>query len=914
MKIRTALIALALLLCLMALPAGAEPDGCSITLPAGYETSGRNYPVVYVLPQDGFAADESGIADQLAANMASGLATDMIIVRPAFAEGDDLYAVMEALVAQVDSEYRTIADAQHRTVAGTGVGGYLAYVLGLSDAQGSLAAPKLFGAIASIRGDFSSEANPWKTVYGDVYARMNQMHLANNAVFDGFYTYMDAPVEDAFTNMEGSTNDMGALFIGYGTGSAAHEFTVRPGSFDDAFLGESVLRLGSRLTARMLGSIASGKISLEKTTLTENDAEATMHYTLTVSDAIAAFAPEGTSAQITISIADPATGETLTSTTIEQLVTGAGAIEGSAVLPNLVNGTSSSVKLSVSLLGTDLDLASCTLIRSTDPVVDGDIQKVELLGDWRFNYVGQKTVIDVAALTKEETETWSIVQPTLGNWTNGYGNISDQNVTSMYGPDYFDYFIVGAGYYAKTFTVPENFDAKELVLSIGYVDDRCEVFLNGTRVGATGMDENGQPTGETTWAVYSKFDVDPALVNVGGENTVVVRAWNDVPLGAGGWYGGPVGLYSAAAFAEMNPDGASERFFEASFPSAHAAAALGQEGTVDNKYLIYLPEGYFTSDRRYPTVYLLHQFNSDHTSYKTDAVDQLFDAGIAAGLFDEMIVVIPNSDPNSWWAGEWEKMVTDELIPLIDNTYRTIRDARYRLTAGCSMGGQGSMAVALRNPDFFSGAVSFYGAFSYGGASSPNAIAASESTEYMDNFSLYFICGNQDSYGFGAPAIELNQLLEEKGVNHRFFIDNGGHDSGFYVPFFGDAFGYIRQDMYKSDEAAQALLTGSLTVDDYTITAQFKADAAISAYMNAIPASFYTKNPAPALSIPLRVELVQDGVVVHAFEANDVEITSDDLEKALTFDMTGKIDTCLPVTVVLKAQLFDRVVTLATAE
>ena len=41
-------------------------------------------------------------------------------------------------------------------------------------------------------------------------------------------------------------------------------------------------------------------------------------------------------------------------------------------------------------------------------------------------------------------------------------------------------------------------------------------------------------------------------------------------------------------------------------------------------------------------------------------------------------------------------------------------------------------------------------------------IAGSESKEYLDYFSYSFICGNQDSYGFGAPAIKLNQILVRK--------------------------------------------------------------------------------------------------------------------------------------------------------
>jgi hypothetical protein len=152
---------------------------------------------------------------------------------------------------------------------------------------------------------------------------------------------------------------------------------------------------------------------------------------------------------------------------------------------NAVNGTSSVVSMSVRMLGVEIPLASATLIRMQDPVVDGDIQKIDLMGDWYFQYTGMQT-LDAAALTAETYGQWPVVQPALTSWVKGFGNISDENVTSGYGPDYFNFFITGSGYYAKTFTLPAEFDSEDVLLSIGYVDDRCEVFLNGTRVGATG--------------------------------------------------------------------------------------------------------------------------------------------------------------------------------------------------------------------------------------------------------------------------------------------------------------------------------------------------------------------------------------------------------------------------------------------
>ena len=902
---RTRILLTTLLVLILAVPAlgFAEDDAdYEVTLPAGYDTDGLNYPVIYVLPQDGFTPDDSGLTEQLTAAMEAGKGMEMIIVRPALTEGGDPLAEIQAIIDAVDGAYRTIPDAAHRAAAGTGVGGYLAYALTLADGSP-------FEAAVSIRGDFVSDGNPWYAVCGDIQEKTEALHAADENALNAYYTYMDAPVDDAWTDLKGSTDDLGALMISYGTGSAFHEFTVRPGTFTEEFLAESAGRALNRLTGRILSGMVSGTLTPDKTSLKAEDETIIASYEINVSDAIAAHAAEKTETEVTVSLRDPQ-GAVLAAVSQAHPFEGAGVAAGSLTLPNLIATGSASAVLTVKLLGAEIQVASVPLITAQEPVTDGDFQQIELPGDWYFNYLGDAASIDVPSLTAEEYEAWSVVQPGLAWWTKGFGNINDETVTSPYGPDYFDYFAVGNAYYVKTFIVPGNFTARDLILAVGYVDDRCEVFLNGVRVGATGMDENGHPTGDTTWAVFSAFELDPALLNAGGENTIVVRAYNDLPYGAGGWYSGPTGIYSKTAFDARYGEDGNRRFYEESFESAHAAAAAGQKGTAEEKYLIYLPEGYETSDRYYPTMYLLHQFNSDHTSYRTDHVDALLDEGIQAGLFDEMIVVIPNSSENSWWTGEWEKMLTEELIPLIDGKYRTINDPRFRFTVGCSMGGQGAYAVALRNPDYFTGAVSFFGAFSYGGENSPNAIAAKESKEYLDAYTLYFICGNQDNYGFGAPAIQLHQQLSALDVAHRFFIENGAHDSSFYVPYFQEGLAYARANMYKSDSAVEGLLHGELALEGNTAKASFTADEAIKDYLYAAPASSFTKNTVPALNIKLLLEIEQNGQTECV--AKEITLTADALAQEVTFDLSDA--PADGASVALKAAVLDRVVTLATAK
>ena len=206
------------------------------------------------------------------------------------------------------------------------------------------------------------------------------------------------------------------------------------------------------------------------------------------------------------------------------------------------------------------------------------------------------------------------------------------------------------------------------------------------------------------------------------------------------------------------------------------------------------------------------------------------------------------------------------------------------------MGGQGAFSVALRNPDVFSGVVSFYGAFSYGGDNSPNKIAAAETAEYMDHFDMYFICGNQDSYGFGASTIDLHQILLEKGVEHGFFIENGGHDSGFYVPFFDDAFGYMSERLYKADEAVTGLVSGKV---DANGLAEYAFAEGILEYRNVIPASSYMEETVQGIDAAFSLRAMKDGEIVFESEAQHAEIGEGALSGTVQFDLSGAdIDGC----------------------
>ena len=123
----------ALLLSVLCLTGCSDGPVYEVILPVGYEESVCDYPVIYVLPQDGHYLDTSGITEQLVQKMENGEALQAIIIKPEFMEDSDIMEDMTNIVQEVDAEYKTIENKKYRALIGTGTGGYLAYAVGLEE-------------------------------------------------------------------------------------------------------------------------------------------------------------------------------------------------------------------------------------------------------------------------------------------------------------------------------------------------------------------------------------------------------------------------------------------------------------------------------------------------------------------------------------------------------------------------------------------------------------------------------------------------------------------------------------------------------------------------------------------------------------------------------------------------------------
>ena len=141
-------------------------------------------------------------------------------------------------------------------------------------------------------------------------------------------------------------------------------------------------------------------------------------------------------------------------------------------------------------------------------------------------------------------------------------------------------------------------------------------------------------------------------------------------------------------------------------------------GPITNQliyYNIYLPEGYYTETRKYPVIYHLHGLNGSQNG-QNKTVSDSFERARATGLIGPIIIIFPNGYLNSMWGDSFdgakpaETNLVKELIPHVDQTYRTIPLMEYRIIQGMSMGGFGAAKFAVKFPDLFSGGLNYDGA------------------------------------------------------------------------------------------------------------------------------------------------------------------------------------------------------------
>jgi enterochelin esterase-like enzyme len=201
---------------------------------------------------------------------------------------------------------------------------------------------------------------------------------------------------------------------------------------------------------------------------------------------------------------------------------------------------------------------------------------------------------------------------------------------------------------------------------------------------------------------------------------------------------------------------------------------------------VYTPPGYEDHpDRSWPVLLLLHgSGDTDESWFRVGHANVIVDNLISEGKARPMIVVAPfghTVEPGTHgWPfvqeqGDFGQDFVEVLMPYIEKHYRISDDRRDRAIAGYSMGGYHTLKIGLNNLDQFAN----IGPFSWGRGreffadNAPHVLNHPE--EVTGRIETFFIaCGRDDFLFKGAK--EMDALLSDRGIEHTFFVSDGGHE------------------------------------------------------------------------------------------------------------------------------------------
>jgi enterochelin esterase-like enzyme len=227
----------------------------------------------------------------------------------------------------------------------------------------------------------------------------------------------------------------------------------------------------------------------------------------------------------------------------------------------------------------------------------------------------------------------------------------------------------------------------------------------------------------------------------------------------------------------------------------------------DVGYNIWLPPDYESSGRRYPVIYWLHGSGGNESSSLWIAEE--YQKATRADGVEPALIVFPNGGRKTEYR-DWqsqnvmpETMIVRELIPHIDETFRTVAAPEGRSIEGMSMGANGALKLAFKYPELFHSVVAYAGSYKrlpldgYFPSVAPEQQAwiaklsqwysadddvfelAHKNSARLGELRIRFVAGTKDIALGDAEA--LHPWLSARGIPHEYEILLGvGHDARAY--------------------------------------------------------------------------------------------------------------------------------------
>ena len=227
----------------------------------------------------------------------------------------------------------------------------------------------------------------------------------------------------------------------------------------------------------------------------------------------------------------------------------------------------------------------------------------------------------------------------------------------------------------------------------------------------------------------------------------------------------------------------------------------------DVSYLVYLPPDYEKQTKRYPVIYWLHGTGGGQQAGANRFIPEV-DSAIKQGFLPPVIVVSVNGMVSGWYCDSidgkqpLESVIVKELIPHVDQTYRTVARREGRVVQGFSMGGYGAAHLGFKYPEVFGTVVADAGALidenfkkahvpeTFGDdkdhflAEHPYQLAVKNADKIRGKTNVRIACGSKD--GLLARTKELHKILDEQKIEHQYeVVPDVAHESDKYYKLLG---------------------------------------------------------------------------------------------------------------------------------
>lgn len=205
--------------------------------------------------------------------------------------------------------------------------------------------------------------------------------------------------------------------------------------------------------------------------------------------------------------------------------------------------------------------------------------------------------------------------------------------------------------------------------------------------------------------------------------------------------------------------------------------------------MVYTPAEYETSGKKkYPVLYLQHGMAEDETGWSTQGrMNHIMDNLIAAGECEPMIVVMESGDievgfsprpgqdveaQRRQYGASFYTVMLEDLIPMVEKTFRCKTGRENRAMAGLSWGGFQTFHTVLPHLDRFAYLGTFSGALFGVDLKTCFDGVFQDAGRFNRQVRYFFMgCGSEEHFGTGEMVSELKRM----GIRVDFYQSPGTH-------------------------------------------------------------------------------------------------------------------------------------------